>query len=138
MSGKNQDIRWKQRFSNYKKALHQLEEFIQKKDMSKLEEQGLIKAFEYTFELAWNVIKDYYEYQGVTDIQGSRDAFRLAFQRGLIEDGETWMDMIDSRIQTTHIYNEKVARQIAQDIVQRYYGQFQELREKLEELGEND
>ena len=113
MSGKNQDIRWKQRFSNYKKALSQLEEFIQKKDMSKLEEQGLIKAFEYTFVLAWNVIKDYYEYQGVTDIQGSRDAFRLAFQRELIEDGETWMDMIDSRIQTTYTYNEKVARQIA-------------------------
>ena len=130
----NQNIRWKQRFPNYKKALHQLEEFIQKKDLSKLEEQGLIKAFEYTFELAWNVIKDYYEYQGVTDIQGSRDAFRLAFQRGLTEDGETWMDMIDSRIQTTYTYNEKVARQIAQDIVQRYYDRFQKLRERLENL----
>ena len=104
----NQDIRWKQRFSNYNKALARLEDFIQKKNLSKLEEQGLIKAFEYTYELAWNVIKDYYEYQGVTGIQGSRDAFRLAFQRGLIEDGETWMDMIDSRIQTTHTYNEEV------------------------------
>jgi nucleotidyltransferase substrate binding protein (TIGR01987 family) len=130
----NQDIRWKQRFSNYNKALAQLEDFIQKKNLSRLEEQGLIKAFEYTYELAWNVIKDYYEYQGVTDIQGSRDAFRLAFQRGLIEDGETWMDMIDSRIQTTHTYNEEVAKQIAQDIVQRYYDQFKNLSERLKKL----
>jgi nucleotidyltransferase substrate binding protein (TIGR01987 family) len=130
----NQDIRWKQRFSNYNKALAQLEDFIQKKNLSRLEEQGLIKAFEYTYELAWNVIKDYYEYQGVTDIQGSRDAFRLAFQRGLIEDGETWMDMIDSRIQNTHTYNEEVAKQIAQDIVQRYYDQFKNLSERLKKL----
>ncbi|MBS3774079.1 MAG: nucleotidyltransferase substrate binding protein [Bacteroidales bacterium] len=42
--------------------------FIEKKELSKLEEQGLIKAFEYNFELAWNVIKDYSEYQGVADI----------------------------------------------------------------------
>jgi nucleotidyltransferase substrate binding protein (TIGR01987 family) len=130
----NQDIRWKQRFSNYNKALARLEDFIQKKNLSKLEEQGLIKAFEYTYELAWNVIKDYYEYQGVTDIQGSRDAFRLAFQRGLIEDGETWMDMIDSHIQTTYTYNEEVAKQIARDIVQRYYDRFKKLRERLEKL----
>jgi len=133
MAGNKKDIRWKQRFFNYKMALSQLQEFIEKKELSKMEEQGLIKAFEYNFELAWNVIKDYYEYQGVTDIQGSRDAFRLAFKRGLIEDGETWMDMIDSRIQTTHTYNEKVARKIAQDIIQRYYGRFQRLKEKLEE-----
>ena len=64
MKPNNPDIRWQQRFSNYKKALAQLSQFIVKGNLSRLEEQGLIKAFEYTFELAWNVIKDYYEYQG--------------------------------------------------------------------------
>ena len=79
---KNNDIRWKQRFASYSKAFFQLGKFIAKReDLNELEEQGMIQAFEYNFELAWNLIKDYYEYQGVTEIQGSRDAFRLAFNR---------------------------------------------------------
>jgi nucleotidyltransferase substrate binding protein (TIGR01987 family) len=87
----NVDIRWRQRFNNFTKALSQLQKFIDKgKDLNELEEQGLIQAFEYNFELSWNLIKDYYTFQGVTDIQGSRDAFRLAFNRGLIRDGENW------------------------------------------------
>ena len=95
------DIRWIQRFANYSKALSQLDKFIAKgESLNELEEQGLIQSFEYNFELAWNLIKDYYEYQGETTIQGSRDAFRLAFRRGLIEDGEGWMNMIESRKKT--------------------------------------
>ena len=84
------DIRWKQRFSNYRKALSQLRKFIDKGQLSDLEKQGLVKAFEYTYELAWNVIKDFYEAQGETNIQGSKDAFRLAFSRGLVRDGDVW------------------------------------------------
>ena len=104
------DIRWIQRFANYSKALSQLDKFIAKSEsLNELEEQGLIQSFEYNFELAWNLIKDYYEYQGETTIQGSRDAFRLAFRRGLIEDGEGWMNMIESRKKTTHTYNEEMA-----------------------------
>ncbi len=68
MAETNKDIRWIQRLSNYKKALSQLQKFIDKGDLSNLEEQGLIKAFEYTYELAWTTIKDYLEYQGKTDI----------------------------------------------------------------------
>ena len=74
------DIRWEQRFSNYQKALAQLQKFIDKGALSKLEEQGLIKAFEYTYELAWNTLKDFLEYQGQTNIYGSRDAIRNAFE----------------------------------------------------------
>ncbi|MGC8744755.1 MAG: nucleotidyltransferase substrate binding protein [Verrucomicrobiia bacterium] len=59
-----------------------------------LEKQGLIQSFEYTYELAWNVLKDNLQMQGETDIHGSRDAIRLAFRRGLIDEGEVWMDMI--------------------------------------------
>jgi nucleotidyltransferase substrate binding protein (TIGR01987 family) len=74
------DIRWIQRFRNYSKALGQLSRFIEKKELNELEKQGLIQAFEYTYELAWNTIKDYFENQGETGIHGSRDAFRLALQ----------------------------------------------------------
>ena len=128
------DIRWKQRFYNYQKALIQLTKFIEKGELSELEEQGIIKAFEYTYELAWNVIKDYYQEQGEVSIQGSRDAFRLAFQRGLIADGDNWMKMIKSRIASVHTYNLEVARQISQDIHDIYFQLFIELREKMESL----
>src|SRR5688572_15171055 len=101
------DIRWKQSFSNYKKALAQLQKFIDKGELNELEEQGMIKAFEYTYELAWNTIKHYYEYQGVTGIQGSRDAFKIAINRGLIQDLNMWMEMVESRIDTVHTYNEE-------------------------------
>ena len=128
------DIRWKQRSYNYQKALIQLTKFIEKGELSELEEQGIIKAFEYTYELAWNVIKDYYEEQGEVSIQGSRDALRLAFQRGLITDGDNWMKMIKSRIASVHTYNLEIAQQINQDIHDIYFQLFIELKEKMESL----
>ncbi|MBD2149186.1 nucleotidyltransferase substrate binding protein [Pseudanabaena sp. FACHB-1277] len=128
------DIRWKQRFYNYQKAIVQLTKFIEKGELNELEEQGIIKAFEYTYELAWNVIKDYYEEQGEVSIQGSRDALRLAFQRGLITDGDNWMKMIKSRIASVHTYNLEVAQQINQDIHDIYFQLFIELKEKMETL----
>jgi nucleotidyltransferase substrate binding protein (TIGR01987 family) len=125
------DIRWLQRFSNFDKALTQLTKFMAKKDLSDLEEQGLIQCFEYNYELAWNTIKDFYENQGETGIQGSRDAIRLAFNRGLIENGDIWMKMIRSRTLTSHTYNEDTAQAIAADIVGSYYQEFMALRSKL-------
>ena len=128
----NEDIRWKQRFSNYQKALRQLQKFIDKGELSELEEQGLIKSFEYTYELAWNTVKDFLEFQGHSDIFGSRDAFRKAFQLGIIEDGEVWMDMIQSRNRTTHTYNEETANEISRTVISVYFDAFKKLHEKLE------
>jgi nucleotidyltransferase substrate binding protein (TIGR01987 family) len=131
----NIDIRWRQRYNNFSKALSQLQKFIDKgKDLNELEEQGLIQAFEYNFELSWNLIKDYYAFQGVTDIQGSRDAFRLAFNRGLIKDGENWMKMIESRVKTSHTYNEETAEEIASAILNTYFFLFLELRSAMDKL----
>jgi nucleotidyltransferase substrate binding protein (TIGR01987 family) len=137
----DKDIRWKQRFHNFSKALSQLKKFIERgEDLNELEEQGLIQSFEYNFELSWNLIKDYYEYQGVTDIQGSRDAFRLAFQRGLIKDGADWMKMIDSRIKTSHTYNEDTANEIAEAILNIYFRLFTEFHRTMDGLikGQSD
>lgn len=125
------DIRWIQRFNNFSKALSQLTKFIEKDKLNELEQQGLIQSFEYTYELAWNTIKDYFESQGETNIFGSRDAFRLAFKRGLIENGEAWMDMIKSRMLTSHTYNEDVAESIAKSTETVYYGEFMKLHKKL-------
>lgn len=129
----NKDIRWIQRFNNYKKALAQLRMFMEKSDdLNKLEKQGLIKAFEYTYELAWNTIKDFYEYQGEANIQGSKDAFRLASERGLIVDGDDWFDMIDSRKKTVHTYEEETAEEVINKIISVYYKLFVQLETRLE------
>jgi nucleotidyltransferase substrate binding protein (TIGR01987 family) len=129
-----QDVRWIQRLGHYTRALGQLTRFIEKGALNELEEQGLIQAFEYTYELAWTALKDYFEAQGETNINGSRDAFRLAFRRGLVEEGETWMEMIRSRTLTAHTYNEAVARQIATAVVQRYFPAFVALRTRMQSL----
>jgi nucleotidyltransferase substrate binding protein (TIGR01987 family) len=126
-----EDIRWKQRLHNYTKALRQLEKFVAKKNLSDLEQQGLIKAFEYTYELGWNTLKDYLEYQGATDLSGSRDVIREAFRAKLIDDGETWMDMLKSRNLTSHSYNEDTATEIADAILNRYFAHYTTLEQKL-------
>jgi nucleotidyltransferase substrate binding protein (TIGR01987 family) len=136
----NQDIRWEQRFSNFNKAFYKLNEITASLDpeedfsnqLSELEVEGLIQRFEYTHELAWKVMKDYLEYQGSTDIGGSRDATREAFKIGLIEDGEIWMDMIKSRNLTTHTYNEDTAEEIFLRIVNDYSNQFSRFQAKME------
>lgn len=127
-------IRWKQRLENYTKVLRQLTRFIEKGELNEFEQQGLIQCFEYTYELAWNSIKDLFETQGEVGIIGSRDAFRLAFKRGLIENGETWMEMIKSRVLTSHTYNEEVAEEIANKIVTQYYPEFIRLHQRLESM----
>jgi nucleotidyltransferase substrate binding protein (TIGR01987 family) len=126
-----EDIRWKQRFKNYQKALRQLEKFVSHQSLNEMEEQGLIQAFEYTYELSWNVIKDYLSYQGITEIIGSRDAFRTAFNRGLIENGAIWMSMIESRIKSSHTYNEDVAKEIIAELKNNYFKEFLNLEKAL-------
>ncbi len=129
-----EDIRWIQRFANYRKALGQLEKFILKGELSELEEQGLIKAFEYTYELGWNTMKDYLYYQGIVDVAGSRDTIREAFKINLINDGEEWMNMLVSRNLTSHSYNEDTADEIASAVVNTYFSLFKNLETKLESL----
>jgi nucleotidyltransferase substrate binding protein (TIGR01987 family) len=133
----NSDIRWKQRFSNYKKALAQLTKFINKGELNELEEQGLIQAFEYTHELSWNLLKDYLQDQGVQNITGSKDAVRASFKVSLIDDGESWMDMIADRNRTSHTYNEVTADAIATNIKTRYFTLFTKLRQKMQELSDD-
>ena len=126
-----EDIRWQQRFNNFKKAFAQLEKFIAKGDLSELEMQGLVKAFEYTYELAWTTMKDFLEYRGQSDIYGSRDAIRKAFEFGLVEDGSLWMEMLQSRNKTSHTYNEETAREICLAVTREYYPAFAQLIKKL-------
>jgi nucleotidyltransferase substrate binding protein (TIGR01987 family) len=126
------DIRWQQRFHNFELAFLQLQnacELAQQRALSVLEQQGLVQAFEYTHELAWNTLKDFFEYQGIVGLVGSRDATREAFKQGLLADGESWMDMIGSRNLTSHAYNSAVVNDIVSKIRERYYPLFQQFQQ---------
>lgn len=140
------DIRWKQRFSNFVKALNKLSEAVSyinshfdnenrnQKDnvLDEIVKEGLIQRFEYTHELAWNVMKDYLIYQENPTVGGSRDATREAFQLHLFTDGHVWMDMINSRNLTSHTYNEETADEIYYKILDNYYPAFLEFQQKME------
>lgn len=128
-----EDIRWQQRFSNYQKALAQLERFIEPPALNEREQQGLIKAFEYSFELAWNTLRDLLRSQGNAMLLGSRDTLREAYRLGLIEQGETWMLMIQDRNLTSHTYNRATADAIADHITDRYLPCFRQLHSRLEQ-----
>ena len=127
----NKDIRWIQRFSNYRKALAQMGKAVDMvsarlgsvSDQDELMAEGLIQRYEYTHELVWKVMKDYEEYQGLTDIMGSRDAIRIALQSGLIND-DRWMDTIADRNLTSHNYDDETAQRIVGNIINVYYPLF--------------
>lgn len=131
------DIRWLQRFQSYQKAFLLLKDAVEasnQRELNELEKQGLIQRFEFTHELAWNVLRDYFAYQGNPDVTGSRDATREAFNKGLITDGQGWMEMIQSRNQSSDTYNEEIAQEILSKIVQRYYPLFLEFNNKMNTL----
>jgi nucleotidyltransferase substrate binding protein (TIGR01987 family) len=118
------DIRWIQRLQNYRKALSRLTAAValaHQRPLSDLEQQGLVQAFEFTHELAWNVLKDYLEEQGFVGLIGSKNASREAFKAGLLADGEAWMDMIKARHASSHTYKTEVADEITQDILVRFH-----------------
>lgn len=132
-----QDIRWEQRLANYSTALAQLTKAVDlagQRPLSDLEQQGLIQAFEFTHELAWNVMKDYFAFQGNQSITGSRDAVRESFNKGLIEDGEGWMEMIKSRNQSSHTYNQNVAEEIVGKVLGQYHPLFQAFLRRMQGL----
>ena len=134
-----QDVRWIQRFNHFSKAFAQLQEAVdlsKQRKLTKLEEQGLIHTFEYTHEMAWNTLKDFLEERGTKKLYGSKDATREAFKTGLIENGEIWMNMIESRNLTSHTYNEETATEVISAILHSYFAEFSDFHARMQELKE--
>lgn len=131
------DIRWIQCFDNYQRALQTLSRAVAlsaERPLSELEQQGVIQGFEFTHELAWNMLKDFLEAQGIAGLIGSRDAIRTAFKNGLLQEGETWMEMIKARNLSSHTYQLELANRLAAEILQRFYPAFVALEQKMQEL----
>lgn len=98
-----------------------------------MEEQGLIKAFEYTYELAWKSLQDLLKEKGYRDIIGPKPVIEQSFQDGYIEDGEAWMRMHNSRNLTSHTYNNETAAEIIKKIREEYLSLFINIRSRLKE-----
>ena len=126
-----EDIRWIQRLENYCKALDELKrevELASERELSKLEKKGVIQSFEITQELSWKLLRDFLYMQGDTDIHGSRDAFALAFERGMVKNGKVLMESVKSRNLSAHTYNEETANDIFHKTIEIYYEAFEEIR----------
>jgi nucleotidyltransferase substrate binding protein (TIGR01987 family) len=146
----NEDIRWQQQFNNYKRAFDKLNEAVQKVDadfslhiegtitddpfLDNIIKDGLIHRFEYTHELAWNVMKDFLEHAGNTSIFGSKDATKEAFAAGLLANGDVWMEMIKSINKTSHTYNQATADEIFLKIARDYHSELKQFKDRMEEL----
>lgn len=132
------DIRWAQRFDNFKRAFVRLSdasELAHARELSDLERQGLIQAFEFTHELAWNTMKDFLTSRG-SKLYGSKDTTRAAFSAELIEDGDVWMQMIEHRNESSHTYNDEVAGRIMQAVQSLYVPAFESFQQRFLALEE--
>lgn len=129
--------RWEQRLDSYHKALARLAEIVgasKKRALNEFERDGLVQRFEFTHELSWKLMKAYAEYQGFDGIGGSRDATRKAFEMNLISDGQSWMDMIKSRNETSHNYDGSMADDVVDSIINRFYPLLADFYQKMNSL----
>lgn len=130
MTRPQEDVRWQQRFQNYRKALASLNK-IETQAMSEVEEMALVKAFEYTFELAWKTLQDYLTLLGY-DIHGPRPVLREAISIGLIAP-DNWLQMLEDRNYASHAYDDQEMKLIRGRISEIYRPLLNELDRTLEE-----
>ncbi|MCF8231241.1 MAG: nucleotidyltransferase substrate binding protein [Bacteroidales bacterium] len=128
------DIRWKQRFQNYKNALSNLKKAMEIENPDIVQKAGLIQFFEITYELAWNLMKDYLQEQGYIDVKSPRSAIKRAFESELISDGHKWLELLNDRNLTAHTYDEDTVEKITNLIKGKYYPLLEELEKTFKRL----
>ena len=145
-----QDIRWEKSFNSYVRALERLSDAVRHCEEARhrversndLEEEkrfntlkaGLIKFFECVLELSWKTMKDYMKFLGAKKTGKSKNIFDKAFKKNLIDDKEVWIDMVDSRNETAHDYEEKKVDVIYEKIINDYYPAFMEMKKTFDEI----
>lgn len=128
------DIRWKQRLQNLEKSMDYMSQIVALPERDFVARAALVQFFEMTFELGWKLLKDYLEDQGYRELQSPRATIKLAFEIGLIENGQTWMEILADRNLTVHTYDEEKSRQIDGLIQEKYFPLFVELRKSFQEI----
>jgi nucleotidyltransferase substrate binding protein (TIGR01987 family) len=129
--------KWIERLEVYQNAVSRLNEVISLREhrpLSQFECDSLVKRFEFTYEMAWKLLMSYEKDNGISELQGSRDVIRRAFAMSIIENGEAWLEMVDDRNKTSHLYDEEMVADVIDEIVHTYYPLFVELLHKMNEL----
>lgn len=126
-----EDIRWKQRFQNFERALGYLDEALAIQQPDVIQRAGLIQFFEMSFELAWNTLKDLLESQGFNDVKSPRATIKKSFEIGLIEDGHSWLEALENRNLTSHTYDELTALEVVSLIRNQYHPLLMQLHRVL-------
>lgn len=126
--------RFEERKVDFKKSTNRLNEAL-KEEVTDLEIDGILHRFEFTFELAWKTMKDCLEDQGIVSrIKTPRKIIKEAITAGLIDNGEIWMDMMISRSELSHLYDEETSREIFDDIKEKYILEINKLVKKLDTI----
>ena len=128
------DIRWQQRFENFDRALSLLNDALSRgpSALNQLEKEGAVQRFEYTLELAWKTVKDYLEQSGVVlSAVTPRQVIKDAFAARILDDGQTWIDMIDHRNLLSHTYDAAKFEEAVDAIHGRYLAAFAQVRDLL-------
>ncbi len=130
----SEDIRWIQRLQNWNQALSHFTQYMQKEQFNDLEISGLIHCFKTNHELAWKTQKDFLMDQGYDDLIGPKDVSLKAFEVGLVTEGGPWLDMIKSRSKIPESYQDEIAAEIADKIIDYHYSAMFELNTKLNDI----
>ena len=135
----NENIRWKQRFQNFEKALTVFKDrCLDVKEHPKGSkyydafQMALVQAFEILIELSWKVLKDYLENEGYTEVQTGKRAFRQAFQDRIIENGEIWLKALEIRNSTSHIYDVSILEELNVFVVESFLPEVKKLHDTLQ------
>jgi nucleotidyltransferase substrate binding protein (TIGR01987 family) len=135
-----ESVRWKQRFEHLTQARAALQEALtasRQEPKNRLYRIALISSFTFTYELGWKTLKDYLALNGI-DAGLPRDVIKQAFHHGLVTDGQAWIDMMQDRNLIAHIYDEKIAVRVAQDIHKRYAKALEQVYQTLQNKNGGD
>lgn len=125
--------RYEERKEDFSRAINRLSEALEEEETDVIVD-GVLHRFEFTFELAWKTLKDYLEYIGVINKTGSpREVLKSAFEHGIIDNGQEWINMMLSRNSLSHLYDEETSREIYYNIKEIYFGLLKQLDKKLSE-----
>lgn len=130
-------IKWQNKFTNFTAALARLEEATKQDRYSYLEKAGLVKTFEFTFELAWKALRALLQYRGY-DAVSPRDVLKEAYKNGLLSDGEVWLNALDNRNLLVHTYDEETTDTAVLLIKEKYFPALKKLHAALSALVSSD
>ena len=126
--------KWHERLAAYKNAIGRLTEVVnlnKQRMLNQFERDSLIKRFKFTYEMAWKLMMSYEKENGITEILGSKDVIRQAFKLPIISNGEAWLEMVDTRNKTSHLYDEEMATDVIDEIIYTYFPLFIELQDTM-------